>query len=200
MKTERGRVVTITGALLSATVASACCWLPLLLIVLGFSSAGVAVVFEKLRPWFIGASIVLLGAGFYAVYFLREECTGDASCKRADLRRRRTAQIILWVATVGVAAFIFLPSYIGALTEVGRGPDPARAPVVLTLQIDGMSCVGCAAGVREALQGVPGVESAAVSFEDARAVVSFSPMHETELTDLVDAVAAAGYEASELTR
>lgn len=194
MNTERRGVVTAAGAVFSAIVASGCCWLPLLLIVLGVSSAGVAVVFERLRPWFIGASIVLLAVGFYVVYFRREECTD----KKVSPRGQRVAQITLWVATAGVAAFILLPNYIGALTHLGRSPDPAQSPVVLTLQIDGMTCGGCAAGVQQALQGVPGVESADVSFEAARAVVSLSPTHDTELTDLTDAVADAGFKASEL--
>ena len=64
----------------------------------------------------------------------------------------------------------------------------------LKLEVSGMSCGHCINAVREALGGLPGVRvddvrigSAAVTFDEAKVTVS----------DLVDAVSDAGYEASE---
>ena len=64
----------------------------------------------------------------------------------------------------------------------------------LKLEVTGMSCGHCVGAVREALASVPGVKvdnvsigSASVSFDETR----------TTLGDLVDAVAEAGYEATE---
>ncbi len=64
------------------------------------------------------------------------------------------------------------------------------------LQLKGMTCAGCARTVEKALQSVPGVEQAAVNFADASATVTF--YEETaSVRALVDAVEAAGYEASD---
>lgn len=64
----------------------------------------------------------------------------------------------------------------------------------LKLDVTGMSCGHCVHAVKEALAAVPGVKVEAVrvgavslSFDETRASVS----------DLVDAVSGAGYEASE---
>ena len=64
----------------------------------------------------------------------------------------------------------------------------------LKLEVAGMSCGHCVGAVREALASVPGVKvedvhigSASVSYDESRTTVG----------DLVDAVADAGYEATE---
>ena len=60
-----------------------------------------------------------------------------------------------------------------------------------TLKIEGMMCGHCEAHVRQALEALPGVESAAVSHESGTAVVTLS----ADISDeaLKKAVADAGY-------
>lgn len=58
-----------------------------------------------------------------------------------------------------------------------------------SLMIEGMSCQHCVASVTKALQAVPGVESAQVSLDEARATVSGNAARQ----ELVDAVERAGY-------
>ena len=64
----------------------------------------------------------------------------------------------------------------------------------LKLDVSGMSCGHCVGAVRQALAEVPGVKvddvsigSASVTFDETK----------TKVSDLVDAVADAGYEATE---
>ena len=64
----------------------------------------------------------------------------------------------------------------------------------LKLDVTGMSCGHCVGAVRQALSAVPGVKvedvrigSASVSFDESK----------TSVGQLVDAVADAGYEATE---
>ena len=61
------------------------------------------------------------------------------------------------------------------------------------LKITGMTCQNCVRHVREALQGVPGVQSADVNLEAGRAKVEHGP--ETQPQQLVEAVVEEGYEA-----
>ena len=61
-----------------------------------------------------------------------------------------------------------------------------------TLTIQGMSCQHCVASVTRALQAVPGVETAQVSLDEARAQVTGSAAPQ----ELVDAVQRAGYVAT----
>lgn len=60
-----------------------------------------------------------------------------------------------------------------------------------TLKIQGMMCPKCEAHVKEALESVPGVQSAAVSHKSGTAVVSMT--QEVAQSDLTDAVEHAGY-------
>jgi mercuric reductase len=64
---------------------------------------------------------------------------------------------------------------------------------MMTLKIDGMTCASCAERVRQALENVPGVRSATVSWSKARAevMVEAGVSHDS----LAAAVTAAGYHA-----
>src|SRR5260370_12748977 len=68
-----------------------------------------------------------------------------------------------------------------------------RSKPMMTLKIDGMTCASCAEHVREALESVPGVRSAAVSYSKALADVTVDEgvSHDT----LATAVTTAGYHA-----
>ena len=59
------------------------------------------------------------------------------------------------------------------------------------LAITGMTCDGCAAHVRKALEGVPGVREAQVSYPDATARVVLEG--EVPMQRLIEAVVASGY-------
>src|SRR5258707_9331675 len=68
-----------------------------------------------------------------------------------------------------------------------------RSKTVMTLKIEGMTCASCAEHVRQALEKVPGVRSAAVSWSQALAdlTVDEGVSHDT----LAAAVTTAGYHA-----
>ncbi len=67
----------------------------------------------------------------------------------------------------------------------------AETPIRLT--IDGMRCAGCVANVEKALRATSGVKQAVVNFADHTAAV-----HGGSVSDLIAAVAAAGYRAGEI--
>ena len=184
------------GSVLAAAIASACCWLPLLLIVIGASAAGVSAFFDQVRPWFLGASVILLAGGFYLNYFRREECEEGAACATPNRTLQRTSRIMLWIATVGVLAFAFFPNYVGALLSGASAQVNSASPEPITLTIDGMTCDGCAVTVEQALLRVPGVLSATVSYEESRAVVTLDPVAPTSTDNLIAAVGWTGYAAS----
>jgi Cu+-exporting ATPase len=67
------------------------------------------------------------------------------------------------------------------------------APAPVTLPVRGMHCAACVGKVERALQGVAGVEEAAVNLATERATLRFDP-ERASLDQLRAAVAAAGYE------
>jgi len=112
-----GGVLSSAGALVAAVLASLCCVGPILFVLFGVG-AGLASTFEPLRPWFTGAAVLFLGAGFWSVYgrpsLTREGEDGtasaadDASCRAPGSRRREKA--ILWTAT-GIVAVVWTFPY-----------------------------------------------------------------------------------------
>jgi len=59
------------------------------------------------------------------------------------------------------------------------------------LKVTGMTCMHCVGAVKRALEGVPGVEAAQVSLEQAQALVTGN----ADVAAMVAAVKEAGYSA-----
>ena len=72
-----------------------------------------------------------------------------------------------------------------------QNKEKERYPMEKTLKIEGMMCGHCEAHVRQALEALPGVESAAVSHESGTAVITLSADVSDEV--LKKAVTDAGY-------
>ncbi len=169
-----------SGAVVVAALSSACCWLPLLLITFGASAAGVSGFFESYRPYFLAATALLLGSGFYLVYFRAPRCAPGTACAAPRLGLRRLNRAMLWMATVVVIAFAAFPNYVGHLIggSTSAQPDATGTPAgarMATVEVKGMTCAGCARTLEAALQRVPGVLAATVNFDAARASLTFLP-------------------------
>lgn len=213
------------GAIVSALAASACCWLPLLLIAFGVSGGALAASFEAWRPVLLPVTFLLLGVAFYFAYRKpaipgsagadsgaagNEDCCAtnaqrvDACCRPDSAQRmtlRKANRAMLWVVTVLVLAFAFFPNYVGVLLADRPASSPSPAEVdsggsVIELAIDGMTCAGCATNVQRALASVPGVRRADVSFDDHLARVELPTDSAVGPDELIQAVERAGYHAA----
>ncbi len=195
---ERAGLWAAGGSVISAVAASACCWIPLSLIALGISAGGVSAWFEKYRLLFLGVTAVLLGTGFYFVYFRAPVCAPGSACAAPNPKLRRFNRVMLWVATVVVIASATFPKYVGFLLA-GSAPAEAAVPAgeltILNLRIEGMTCDGCATIVRSALGDVPGVHSAWAGYPEAEARVGFDPASPPSFEALLGAVEKVGYRA-----
>jgi mercuric ion transport protein len=215
----------VGGAVVAAFLASLCCIGPLLFVLLGVSAFGAATYFEKARPVLMGGSVLLLAVAFYWVYFRRREAEcapGDACATKTVSRANR---IGLWVASVAVLAFAALPYFAGPLAAkigekkpaseqaaktdkedccVARTPGSTAAeqlkPVAgmeaATFKVEGMTCVSCETTIKLALERVPGVSRAEVSYDRGEAVVEYDP-HKTTPAALRDAINSTGYTVKE---
>ncbi len=88
------------GGIIGAIIASSCCIVPLVLLTLGVSGAwiGSLTALEPYKPYFLTVTAILLGAGFWHVYFKTNKACADGSyCARP--RSGRITQVALWLAT-----------------------------------------------------------------------------------------------------
>ncbi len=115
-KRPTGRLATV-GAVVTAALSSACCWLPLLLLTFGVSTAGLSAFFERYRPLFLSLSAILLATGFFLVYGRRSTCSDTQACSTRDAKSNRRSKILLWVATAFVLALALFPRYVDLLMK-----------------------------------------------------------------------------------
>ncbi len=192
---------SVVIALLAAMLSSACCWLPLALLAVGASAAGLSQFIVSARWAFIAFALVSLGAGFYFSYRRKGSCTPGATC--APSGAARLNRMMLWISAILVLAMIAYPYYGGTLLQslhqAGRQGTPQAAPVskqqgperwvrsagmaitgsgritgplaTYIYQIQGMDCTACAAGLQATIARMPGVLVATVSYRHGTARV-----------------------------
>jgi hypothetical protein len=146
-------------------MASSCCWLPVVLLAVGVSGAGIATALEAYRPIFIVVTFAFLAMAFYFTYRPRpafgvagdccaslgaESIPPDArslsAAPTAVVRKSRVNMMalnkaMLWVVTVLAVVFLFFPQYVTGLIGVAKQEitaDMTRSVVT----IDGMTCKG----------------------------------------------------------
>lgn len=209
-------IIAQIGALGSAVVASACCWLPLLLIAVGVSGGAVAATFEAWRPVLLPVTFALLGVAFYFTYRRSrvaglagsdanasgDECcrvseaeTVEACCPPGNARGmtlKKVNKAMLWVVTAFVLAFAFFPNYVGYLLGGSDALAMRNDLDKVVVDIEGMTCEACAASIEDSLRQVPGVAAAEVNYEKRQAVIGIPRGSQPPREAILRAVARAG--------
>ena len=113
MKTSK-EGLTLAGSIVAAIAASACCIGPVVLALAGLGGAAFTMKLQPYRPWFIGLTVVMLGAAFFFVYRRPAEqaCGTDETCTPSS---RRGMKIVLWAVTLMALAALALPLYVNYL-------------------------------------------------------------------------------------
>ena len=144
----RAERIARTGTIVSAIMASSCCWLPPLLIVFGVSSAGMVATLEAYRPLLMVVTFGFLGTAFYFTYRPKGIKAGQEDCcppEAAGGRRRFNMmtmnKVMLWAVTAMAIVFLFFPQFVTGLLSPDNGtitPDMNR----VALTVEGMTCPG----------------------------------------------------------
>lgn len=90
-----------TGGIIGAVLASTCCIVPLVLVLLGVSGAwiGSLTALEPYQPYFVVVTLTFLGGGFWHVYFRpKSDCADDGYCARPV--SSLITKSALWLATI----------------------------------------------------------------------------------------------------
>jgi len=194
------------GTLLSAIVASSCCWLPLLLLAVGVSSAGVASTLEAYRLIFIAVTFGALAAAFFFTNRRRKAATAqDGRCESQTTAKedccatgRRVDsmslnKVTLWLVTILAVAFLFSPSYVGAFLGSVTGQQVTTKMTQATIQVEGMTCEGCSAVVANAIRKVSGVLAVEVDYKSGKAVVGTEACCPIPEDEILAALKSVGY-------
>lgn len=195
---DRGGGLAIGGSLATAILSSACCWVPLLLLVFGASAAGASAFFERWRPIFVAVAVVMLVVSFYLVYIRKRTgaCCDDGTCGAKKSASIGT-QIMMWISAVAVGAFITFPKWGYVLFDDGQASvlnvQDAGAAQTVSMKIDGMTCEMCAAHLVRELRSVRGVLDASADYAAGSATVVTGVGGPPTNEALATAVRKAGY-------
>lgn len=100
---DRKRNIFAAGGVIGAILASTCCVVPLLFVMLGISGAwiGNLTALEPYKPYFAGIALVFIGLGFRQVYFkAKPACVDGSYC--AKPQSAVITKTALWLSTVVV--------------------------------------------------------------------------------------------------
>lgn len=194
---EKSKLTTV-GSVVAAIVASLCCIGPVAVAFIGVGSLGAFAVFETYRPYLIGVTVILLGLAFYLTYRKREVLCEDGTCKIEGASKWN--KIAVWLVTVFAAGAIVFPYFdftnkAVALAILSQQSQQPVNSAIAILDIQGMDCKGCAKGLEATLGRVEGVKTAAVDFEESRAVVEYDP-GKVKPQNLVASVNETGFKAT----
>lgn len=106
----RTLAAVLAGAV-AAVGASACCAVPLLLVVLGVGGAwgSQLAAMEAYQPWFVAATVAFLGYAFHRLYLRPVECAPGDACAEPATRTRQKA--LFWAVAAFALALLALPFY-----------------------------------------------------------------------------------------
>lgn len=213
-KSSTGEKVAKIGAIVSAIMASACCWLPLLLLTVGVSGAGIAATVETYRPLFMIVTFVFLGAAVYFTYRPKKSATGvgvdccptesavtrDCCAPTGKQRFSMMAlnKVMLWGVTVLAVAFLFFPSYVGLFLGTADDATLSENMNQAVFKIEGMTCEGCATILAEAIKTAPKVLAVKVDYEAGEAVVGTEICCPVPEEDILSAIEQAGYKGEKI--
>ncbi|MEO6463472.1 MAG: heavy metal-associated domain-containing protein [Candidatus Eisenbacteria bacterium] len=108
------------------------------------------------------------------------------------------ARVAFILVVAGLVAVIGFVTWQGTLRARGNAPAAVQGATagkgMVTLAVDGMSCVGCVGAVASTLEEVPGVAEVTVDYEHRLARIRLADENVAPAT-LVAAIEEAGYKA-----
>ncbi len=158
----------VGGSILVAALSSACCWLPLLAVALGFSAVGVGSIVETYRWPLIALAVGLIVGGMVLQRRRRHACEHDG----CPPPRRHGLPLLL--GGLFVVAFPVFPVVL-AWTAPGAAAHaaPASATMTRTYSVTGMTCEGCTSLLDSYLEDQPEIARASIIYAEASARVEF---------------------------
>lgn len=190
------------AGLMAALAASLCCITPLLAVVGGLGGAASTFAWiEPYRPHLVGLTVAVLGFAWYRHF--RPQLVADCCTVPAQHSVMQSTGFL--AAVTALAALLLAFPHYGAklyptapplASTAGNGAAPVWQ--TRTYRISGMTCEACARHIEQAVQQVPGVQTVAVSYDQATAEVRYDAAH-AQAAQVEGAINSTGYHATNPT-
>ena len=109
---RRAGSLPVVGGLIAAGLASACCVVPLVLVLLGIGGAWISLLtsLEPWRPLFITLALVSFSYAAFSIYRAKTDCDEGGACQDRPLSRG--GSVLFWIALAVSVALITSPDWI----------------------------------------------------------------------------------------
>lgn len=103
--------ISLAASVVAGLGASACCVLPLALVMAGLGGSWLATlkVLEPFRPIFVMVAVLALFFAWRGIFRKAEVCEPGQAC--ADLRLQQRRKAVFWVVTTVVIGLLTFPYY-----------------------------------------------------------------------------------------
>ncbi|MBN8858626.1 MAG: mercuric transport protein MerTP [Sphingobacteriales bacterium] len=174
MSSGKNNKVLLGSGLLLAVTSSLCCIVPLLAIIGG--AGGAVSAFSRaapLRPYLLGATVLVLVFAFYQVYKPRQKDACGCEEKKSVLQ----SKTFLWIITVVSGLLSTFPYY--AKYFQPKAPQQqiainnSASVQQAVLHIQGMSCEACEGHINNALLQKKAVQQVNTSYAKGISTVKF---------------------------
>ncbi|MFU8859697.1 MAG: mercuric transport protein MerTP [Cyclonatronaceae bacterium] len=180
----------------AAFIAALCCITPVFAVLAGIG--GIAATFsflEPFRPWLIGLTVLFLGFAWFQQMKPKKEI--DCACE--DNPTFFKSKRFLGIVTLAVGLLVAFPYYSHIFIQ-DNSPNVVYVSESLiervSFDVDGMTCSGCEASVKRAVQNVDGVLETDVSYATRSATIAFDKTKTTREA-LVQAINSTGFRVAD---
>jgi len=184
-------------SIFTAASASLCCITPVLAIVAGTSSLATSFTWlDPLRPYFISATVLVLGITWYNV--LKPAKKDDCACEpeRTSFFKSKG---FLSIVTIFSLSLITFPSYSKFLFQNGEPhaalQDQSRNKKI-ELTVTGMTCSSCELHVESEVKKLPGVSVVKASYDKKSTTVEYDES-KVDVDKIIASINSTGYKVEQ---
>lgn len=189
---------SLVGAgVLTAIAASLCCITPVLALVSGAS--GIASAFswmEPARPYLIGITVLVLGFAWYQKLKPRTAEEIACACEEDENPSFWQTKKFLGIVTVFAALMLAFPNFAHIFYPSNDQKEViivnASDIQMVTFDVKGMTCNGCASHVENDVNKLPGIIKVDAVYEEAIAKIEFDQT-KVSLAQIEEAINGTGY-------
>jgi mercuric ion transport protein len=191
------KIASIGLSVFTALASSLCCIAPILAVVAGTSSLAANFAWiEPFRPYFMGATIGILGLAWYQKLkpkpVVADCCATENGVKNGFFQSTKFLGIVTLFALF-LTAFPYFSNGLMAKNKV-------NSPVNTTTErgefsVTGMTCEGCEHHITSKVGALKGIINVAASYEKGNATVEFDP-NQVTINDIKAAIDSTGYSSN----
>ena len=196
---QNNKAIGLAGVF-TAIAASICCIVPVLAVVAGVGGLASAVSWiEPFRPYFIGATAIILGVAWYQLLKpKKEEDCCDIKEHKGFLKSKKFLFIIT-VLAIALMAFPYYSKFFFPKVESKSVMVVEKENIEkVQFSIEGMTCEGCENHVSNEVNKLSGITSIQVSYKNANAIIEFDSS-KVSVNQIIEAIKTTGYEVQKIS-